>query len=208
MATVQDAMLRVPSAAIKSIKVLDSLSIWTGKTISWLVIPMLLALIYEVVMRYFFRAPTIWAMEVALIAFGIHFMVASAYCLQQGLHIRADFLLKMCSTRKRAMIDMLNYVIFFFPVNFVFLYVGWGYAYSSFQIMERSIFSPWMPYIWPVKMAIPIMIVLSILQGFSELIKCYYRWKLNAELWPVEPDDGSASTPTSEQGAANNGHNV
>jgi TRAP-type mannitol/chloroaromatic compound transport system permease small subunit len=212
MATVEDAMRRVPPAVIKSIKVLDGLSIWTGKTIAWLVIPMVVALIYEVVMRYWFRAPTIWALDVAVIAFGIHFMVASAYCLQQGLHIRADFLLNMCSIRKRAVIDMLNYVIFFFPVNFLFLYVGWNYAYRSFEILERSIFSPWMPWIWPVKMAIPVMVFLSILQGVSEFMKCYYRWKLNAELWPVVPDDGSAPTPTSEPvsepGAVDNGHNI
>jgi len=186
MATAQDAMLRVPPLAANSIKCIDGLSIWTGKTISWLVIPMLFALMYEVFMRYLFRAPTIWAMDVAVIAYGIHFMIASPYCLQQEQHIRCDFLYNMWSIRKRAMVDMVNYIIFFFPVNFLFLWIGWGYAHRSWMILERSIVSPWMPWIWPVKMAIPIMVVLSIIQGISEFMKCYYRWKLNANLWAPE----------------------
>ena len=179
-------MLRVPPLAANSIKYIDGLSIWTGKTISWLVLPMLFALIYEVLMRYLFRAPTIWAMDVAVIAYGIHFMIASPYCLQQEQHIRCDFLYNMWSIRKRAMVDMVNYIVFFFPVNFLFLWIGWGYAHRSWTIMERSIFSPWMPWIWPVKIAIPIMVALSIVQGVSEFMKCYYRWKLNANLWAPE----------------------
>ena len=206
MATAQDAIMRVPPAATISIQYLDGLSIWTGKASSWFVLPMLAALMYEVAMRYLFHTPTIWAMDVAVIAYGIHFMLGSPYCLQQGMHIRADFLLKMCSIRKRAVIDMLNYVIFFFPVNFLFLWIGWGYAYRSWAIQETSIASPWMPYIWPVKMAIPIMIFLSILQGVSEFIKCYYRWKLNAEIWISEAEEQSA--PKCEPGVVDNGHKL
>ena len=199
MATAQDAMLRVPPLAANSIKYIDGLSILTGKTISWLVVPMLFALMYEVIMRYMFHSPTIWAMDVAVIAYGIHFMIASPYCLQQEQHIRCDFLYNMWSVRKRAMVDMVNYVIFFFPVNFVFLWIGWGYAERSWMIMERSIVSPWMPWIWPVKMAIPIMVFLSIIQGVSEFIKCYYRWKLNADLWAVEV---TAPPPTDDESGA------
>jgi len=198
MATAQDAMLRVPPAAAKTILFCDGLSIWTGKAISWLILPMIGALAYEVFMRYLFRAPTIWAMDIAVITFGIHFMIGSPYCLQQGQHIKCDFLYNMWSTRKKAMTDMVNYVIFFFPVHFLFLYVGWGYAYRSWAILETSIASPWMPWIWPVKMAIPIMVFLSILQGVSDFIKCYYRYKLNTDLWATGAHGGGdAPTTTS-----------
>ena len=206
MATAQEAMLRVPPLAANSIKYIDGLSIWTGKTISWLVIPMLAALMYEVFMRYLFHSPTIWAMDIAVIAYGIHFMIASPYCLQQEQHIRCDFLYNMWSVRKRAMVDMVNYIIFFFPVNFLFLWIGWGYAHRSWMIMERSIVSPWMPWIWPVKMAIPLMVALSIVQGVSEFIKCYYRWKLNANLWA--PEVIVSCQASEEPGAEDNGHKL
>jgi TRAP-type mannitol/chloroaromatic compound transport system permease small subunit len=185
MATVHEAMLRVPPSAAKIVAALDNLNIRAGKLISWLILPMMFSLIYEVGMRYLFRSPTIWAMDLALILFGIHFMVGSPYCLQQGQHIRADFFYNKWSVRKKAAVDMCNYVIFFFPVHLVFLSIGWQYFYKSYQQNEMAISSPWMPYIWPAKMAIPVCIFLTILQGVSEFIKCRYRWKLNADPWPT-----------------------
>ena len=200
MATAQDAMLRVPSVAAKSIQCLDGLSIWTGKCIAWVVLPMMLAIIYEVVMRYLFNAPTIWAMDVMVILYGIHFMIGSPYCLQQGMHVRGDFLYNSWSVRKKAAVDMINYLVFFFPVHIVFLQVGWAYAYRSYQLNEVAISSPWMPIIWPAKMAIPICIFLSILQGISEFLKCYYRWKLNADLWSTESHGGGKAPTSTEPG--------
>jgi TRAP-type mannitol/chloroaromatic compound transport system permease small subunit len=104
---------------------------------------------------------------------------------------------------------MINYILFFFPGNFLFLWIGWGYASRSIDLMERAITSPWLPYIWPAKLAIPVCVALSILQGLSEFTKCYYRWKLNANLWPAEVDGGgNAPTTTSESGAVDNGNKL
>lgn len=192
MVTTTDAMRRVPPAAVTIIAFLDGVSIRTGKAASWLIMPMMLSLIYEVGMRYLFHSPTIWAMDMALILFGIHFMIGSPYCLQQGQHIRTDFFYNTWSIRTKAVVDMCNYVFFFFPVHFVFLDIGWSYFHKSFLQNESAISSPWMPVIWPVKMAIPVCVLITLLQGISEFIKCYYRWKLNAALWPVAGHGESA----------------
>ena len=201
MATTQEALLRVSPGALKTITLLDGLSVITGKGISWLILPMMLSLIYEVSMRYLFNKPTIWAMDLALILFGIHFMVASAYCLQQGQHVRTDFFYTTWSIRKKAVVDMCNYLFFFFPVHIVFLDIGWSYFYKSFQQNESAITSPWMPIIWPAKMAIPVCLLLTLLQGVAEFMKCYYRLKLNADPWPTHGhgDSGAPAGPASDQ---------
>jgi len=62
----------------------DSISSFFGKAVAILVLPMMYALVHEVISRYFFNAPTIWAGDVALILYGIFFMVASPYCLKPG----------------------------------------------------------------------------------------------------------------------------
>jgi len=190
MATAQDALSRVPSAAARIIGFCDNLSIWSGKTVAWLILPMMFSLMYEVFMRYAFHSPTIWAMDIALILYGIHYMVGSPFCLQQGQHIRADFLYSRWSVRTKAAADMCNYALLFFPAHLVFLSVGWEYFYKSYQQNEMSIASPWMPLVWPAKMAIPVCIFLTILQGVSEFIKCYYRWKFNADLWHTDAHGG------------------
>jgi len=201
MKPAQEAMLRVPAAAVRFITFFDGLSIVSGKAVSWLILPMVLSLIYEVGMRYLFHKPTIWAMDVALILFGIHFMVASAYCLQQGQHVRTDFFYNAWSIRKKAVVDMCNYVFFFLPVHLIFLDIGWAYFYKSYEMNESAITSPWMPIVWPAKMAIPICVLLTLLQGISEFMKCYYRWKLDADLWPTHGhgDSPEPAGPTSDQ---------
>ena len=70
---------------------IDRISIWSGKTLSWLIFPMFLVLFYEVLVRKFWR-PTIWANDVATMCYGAHFFLAAVYTLYLQKHIRTDFL--------------------------------------------------------------------------------------------------------------------
>ncbi len=184
----QPQLAQVPATAQSIIRVLDGISIFAGKACSWLLIPMVLSLVYEVVMRYFVHAPTIWAMDVAVIMYGINFMIGSPFTLQAGEHIRMDFIYNRWSTRTKAVVDILMYLVLFFPVHIVFLQIGWSYFYKSFQQNEHIVSSPWMPIIWPLKFAIPLSIVLLLLQGISEVMKCYYRIKTGENLWGKEEE--------------------
>lgn len=172
---------------------LDWISDITGKSVSFLVLPMMYALLHEVVARYCFNAPTIWAGDVALILFGIYFMIASPYCLKEGMHIRTDFLYSHWSTRTKGMVDTIIYIFFFFPAHIVFLEIGWKYFYQSFMQNEVIISSPWMPIIWPMKMAIPVSIVLMLSQGISETIKSSCKWRYNQSFWE-DHEHGAADT--------------
>ena len=48
--------------------------------------------VYEIVMRYAFRAPTSWAYDVSYMLYGTLFMMAGAYALSRNGHVRGDFL--------------------------------------------------------------------------------------------------------------------
>ncbi|MEG2171664.1 MAG: TRAP transporter small permease subunit [Desulfovibrionaceae bacterium] len=190
------ALCHVPPSATAIINGIDTLNITVGKGAAWLIMPMMLSLIYEVAMRYLFHSPTIWAMDIALILYGIHFMVGSPYCLQQGQHIRTDFFYNRWSTKTRALVDMFNYIVFFFPTHLIFFDIGVNYFLKSYQQNETSVSSPWMPIIWPLKMAIPVCVGLTLLQGVSEFIKSYYRWKTGANLWLAEDELPQVEQPT------------
>ncbi len=172
--------------AYKIVKNIEFISSFFGKTVAFLVIPMMYALVHEVVSRYFFNAPTIWAGDIALILFGIFFMVASPYCLKSGMHIRTDFLYSKWSTKSQGRIDFFTYIFLYFPCHIIFLQVGWNYFYKSFLQKETIISSPWMPIIWPMKLAIPLSILLMISQGISETIKSYYAWQHGKNYWEKE----------------------
>ena len=60
-----------------------------------------LAVAYEVIARYLFNAPTIWAFDVTYMLYGTLFMLGAAYALHKGAHIRTDFFWEQFSTRKK-----------------------------------------------------------------------------------------------------------
>ena len=164
----------MPNALRKAILIIDMVSIWTGKAVGWMILPMIFSLVYEVVARYFFNAPTVWANDMATILYGAFFMLGSAYALQRQQHIRTDWLYEKWSIRTRGIVDSICYIFLYFPGLIIFLWVGYHYALRSLMLQERIVSSPWMPVIYPLKICIPIATLLLLIQGVSELIKSIY----------------------------------
>jgi len=154
------------------VAVIDRVSIVTGWLAGWLIVPMTLAVSYEVAARYAFSAPTIWAYDVTYMLYGAQFMLAAAYTLLKGGHIRTDVFYERWSPATRAKVDAVCYVLLFFPGMLFVLYAGANQAWHSWQIDERSDATPWYPIIYPLKAVIPLSALLLILQGVAELIKC------------------------------------
>jgi TRAP-type mannitol/chloroaromatic compound transport system permease small subunit len=161
-----------PSVVDRLVRAIDALSTVTGWLAGGLIIPMTLAVSYEVTARYAFNAPTVWAYDSTYMLFGAQFMLAAAYTLLKGGHIRTDVFYERWSPRTRATIDAIGYVFFFFPGMLFVLYASGSEAWHSFLIGERSDWSPWRPIIYPLKAVIPVTSALLLLQGLSELIKC------------------------------------
>lgn len=155
----------------KWIKRLDAISIWSGKAIAWLIVPMVLALSYEVVMRYLFNSPTAWAYDITFILYGTLFMVAAAYTLQRKGHIRTDTFYANWAPRTQGIVDVVCYVLFYFPGLLAFLYVGWEFFMKSYEQGERIMTSTWMPIVWPFKFVLPLSTALLLAQGVSELLR-------------------------------------
>jgi TRAP-type mannitol/chloroaromatic compound transport system permease small subunit len=126
------------------------------------------AVAYEVTARYVFNAPTKWASTVTYMLYGSQFMLAAAYTLLRGGHIRTDVFYERWSPATRARIDAVSYVLFFFPGMLFILYAGWVETRQAWLIGERA--GRWPVY--PFKAMIPLTAALLLLQGLSELIKC------------------------------------
>ena len=163
---------------------LDALSRFVGHVVCWLVVPIFMAMVYEIVARKFFTAPTIWAFDVSRMLYGALFMLGSGYALMRGVHIRADFLYRTLPARAQGMIDATLYVLLFFPSMVLFLYVAGEYAYEAWERGERMDDTPWQPFAWPIRAAMFVSVLFLILQGISEVLKSAYAvWKGR---WPHE----------------------
>jgi len=163
------------------VRAIDTLSEWTGQIVSWLVIPLMIALVWEVTARYAFNAPTKWSFDITYMLYGAHFLLLSAFTLKRGGHIRTDFIYQSLPVRWQGAIDATLYVLFFLPAIAILLWVSSEYAISSWMRLERSVLTPWMPPIYPLKSVIPISAALLLVQGFAELVKSLFavakgRW--------------------------------
>lgn len=174
MATTRPMVLRAADA-------LDVFSLWTGRVVAVLVIPMVLGLVYEVVARYVFRAPTAWAYDMTFMLFGTYFMLGSAFTLMRKGHIRTDTFYGNWSPRMQGAVDAVCYAVLF-PALIIFLWIGWAYFARSFAQGERIVTSPWMPIVYPFKFVIPLTAAMLILQSISEFIKSI--WAIRTGEWP------------------------
>jgi TRAP-type mannitol/chloroaromatic compound transport system permease small subunit len=157
-----------------AIHVIEAISQWTGVVTAWLIIPMTVAVTWEVVARHFFRAPTIWAFDVTYMLYGTHFMIGTAYTLMRVGHVRTDMLYHRWTVRRQNIIDAVGYLFFFFPAMLLLFYFGWQEASHSWSIGETSDASPWRPIVYPFKTVIPVTALLLLMQGVGELLKNIY----------------------------------
>ena len=159
---------------MRAVGFFDAFSLWSGRIVGWLIIPMVLSLVWEVVARYWFNAPTVWAYDMTYMLYGTFFMLGSAYTLLRGGHIRTDSLYAQWSPRRQGLVDAVCYVLFFFPGMLCILYAGAVEARQAWDISERTglrVFIVSVP-MYVVKSIIPVTAALLLLQGVSELIRC------------------------------------
>jgi TRAP-type mannitol/chloroaromatic compound transport system permease small subunit len=166
---------------------IDGLSTWVGKAFAWLILVLTLGISYEVFVRYALRAPTTWAFDFSYINYGALFLMAGAYTLSRGGHVRGDVVYRLWRPRTQATVDLVLYIIFFLPAVFAFMYAGWPYAAFSIRFREVSIFSPAGIPIFPLKTLIPIAGTLLLLQGFAEIVRCIMC--IRTGVWPQRLHD-------------------
>jgi TRAP-type mannitol/chloroaromatic compound transport system permease small subunit len=151
---------------------IDQLSRSVGHAFAWCIVILTLGTCYEVFMRYVLNAPTSWAFDMSYLMYGALFFMAGAYTLSRGGHVRADMFYRRWRPRTQATVELVLYVLFFFPGVTALVISGWGYGYSSMRIFEVSVNSPAGVPIWPLKMMIPIGAALLTLQGVAEVLRC------------------------------------
>ena len=158
----------------KTIVRIDKFSKLTGNIVCWITMPLILGMVYEVLARKLFLAPTIWAYDISRFLYGALFMLGAGYALSKGVHIRADFLYRNFKVKTQGFVDFTLYLLFYFPGLLVFLYMTTGFLQESIMRGERGMDTTWMPYMWPIKTCLWFGIVFLLVQGVSELFKSYY----------------------------------
>ena len=173
--------LMPPRGYLAVIRTIDKFTEWTGYLFVLFIIPLILSNVIEVFARYVLKDPTIWALDITTMSYAALFMLGSALALLKGAHVRTDIFWDGFSERKKGLIDLWSYLILFYPTMVIFFIISADDAWYAYVLSERSEQTPWRPLLWPFRAAVPMMALLMMIQGISEVLKCWYQIKTGSE---------------------------
>ncbi len=176
---------------------IDGISTWVGKAAAWLIVALMAVVCVEVFKRYIMNMPTAWIFDADNMLYDTAFMLCGAYTLAQNAHVRGDFLYSSMRPRMQAWLDIVLYVVFFFPGIAALIYAGIDYAGDSWRIAEHSTVTAEGPPIYPFKTMIPIAGALVMLQGVAEMVRCVVCLKTGE--WPSRLKDVTEIDVVEEQ---------
>jgi len=165
----------------------DQLSRMVGHAFAWCIIILTFGTSYEVFVRYVLDNPTSWAFDFSYLMYGALFFMAGAYTLSRNGHVRGDFIYRMWRPRAQATIELILYILFFFPGVLALVFAGWSYGLEALRLREVSVNSPAGIPIWQLKLLIPFGAGLLALQGLAEVLRCVQC--MRDDRWPPRLHD-------------------
>ena len=152
---------------------IDSLSEWSGRAISWLVLSMVLLVGYDVAMRYLFRSGSIALQELEWHIFALIFLLGAAYTFKHDDHVRLDLFYQShwMSDYRRAWVNLLGAVLFLIPFCTLIIISSWPFVYQAYSFAESSPDPGGLPWRWLIKATIPLGFLLLVIQGLGSAMK-------------------------------------
>jgi TRAP-type mannitol/chloroaromatic compound transport system permease small subunit len=150
---------------------IDRISATVGRLAAWLILAVFLAQFTVVVLRYGFGVGSIRLQESVVYAHSLAFLLAAAWTLKVGGHVRVDVFYRSASARTRALIDLVGTLVLLLPMAGLILWMSLPYVLRSWAILEGSQETAGLPFVFLLKTAIPLFAGLMILQGIAEAVR-------------------------------------
>lgn len=150
---------------------IDRLNVAIGRTVAWLVLAVVLLQFTLVVARYLIGIGSIWLTETVIYAHAMLFMLAAAWTLHAGGHVRVDVFYADASARTKARVDLVGALLLLLPFMLVLLWLSVPYAARSWSILEHSQEASGLPLVFVLKTLVPLFALLMALQGIAQAIR-------------------------------------
>lgn len=164
---------RYDMALKKIVLCIDKINNLITSCTTWLIIPLIGIMLFEVVMRYAFHSPTVWGAELSLMIFGCYMIYSGPTSVYNKVQVGVDLFSSKWSPRTQAVVYCLTYAfttIFFYCI----IKMAFKYGLESWEMKELST-SAWSQPIYHLKMMIPIALTLTYLQTFAEFLRNLYK---------------------------------
>jgi TRAP-type mannitol/chloroaromatic compound transport system permease small subunit len=157
-------------AGDQSPTLIDRLSLWLGRSLSWVFLVAVILTAWEVLLRYGFNSPTIWVHDLVIALSALAFIFGGAYALQRQEHIRISSVYDRLPPFWRHVCDLLNAlaIIVFMAA---FGWAAWHQALTAIQFGETSGRAWDVPIPMILKTALAFGATLMILQAIVNLVR-------------------------------------
>jgi len=156
------------------VRLIDTVSEYTGRTALWLSIALVLVLTYETTARYVFNSPTQWAFETSYMIGATLAVLGWSYTHRHRGHIRVDVFYTRLPARGKAIVDVASSFIFLFPLLTVLIYTAYTSMMFSWKLHEKLTESSFLPPAGPIKTVLLLGICLFALQCIAQFIRDIY----------------------------------
>src|SRR5882724_1512695 len=123
---------------IRLAALVDRLNTVIGRAASWCTLAIVLLGFAVVLLRYVLGFGSIWLQETIIYAHATLFMLAAAWTLQQGGHVRVDIFYVDASPRRKAQVDLFGAIVFLLPFSIALVWLSAPYVARSWAILEHS----------------------------------------------------------------------
>jgi TRAP-type mannitol/chloroaromatic compound transport system permease small subunit len=159
---------------------IDRLTTLIGRAAAWLCLFIVFAQFTVVLMRYGLGAGAAKLTESILYAHAALFMLAAAWTLREGRHVRVDIFYADASPRRKALVDLFGSLLLLIPFALSLLLLSLPYVARSWAILERSRETSGLPFVYLLKTLIPVFALLLLLQGAAQAIRAAYALSTRA----------------------------
>jgi TRAP-type mannitol/chloroaromatic compound transport system permease small subunit len=175
---------------------IDRINGAVGQVAAWAALFIVLMQFAVVVLRYVFDHGSIWLSESIIYGHATLFMLAAAWTLREGGHVRVDVFYADAAPRTKALVDLCGALLFLLPFMLVLAWFAMPYAARSWSILERSRETSGLPFVFLLKALVPLFAFLMALQGVAQAIRA-----VNVLLSPpVTPGLDPGVHPSSQDG--------
>jgi TRAP-type mannitol/chloroaromatic compound transport system permease small subunit len=150
---------------------IDRLNGAIGRAVSWCALAIVLIGFAVVLMRYVLGIGSIWLQESILYAHAALFLLAAAWTLKEGGHVRVDVFYAGASPRTKALVDLAGTLLLLLPFCVAVIYFSLPYVARSWVILERSRETSGLPLVFLLKTLIPLFAAMLALQGLAQAAK-------------------------------------
>jgi TRAP-type mannitol/chloroaromatic compound transport system permease small subunit len=150
---------------------IDHLTTLIGRAAAWLCLFIVFAQFTVVLMRYGLGAGAAKLTESILYAHAALFMLAAAWTLREGRHVRVDIFYADASPRRKALVDLFGSLLLLIPFALSLLVLSLPYVARSWAILERSRETSGIPAVFLLKTLVPLFALLMALQGVAQAIR-------------------------------------